>query len=126
MDSVERPLSPHLGVYRWQITNSLSILHRATGVFLSIGALVLVCWLVALASGPQAYENVEAWYASGWFRLPLAAWTFCFFYHLANGIRHLFWDAGACFEPAQIRAGGWLVVAFAAVATLAYSWLAIF
>jgi succinate dehydrogenase / fumarate reductase cytochrome b subunit len=126
MDGVERPLSPHLGVYRWQITNTLSILHRATGLFLGIGALVLVCWLVALASGPAAYENVHAWYSSGWFKLPLAGWSFCLFYHLANGIRHLFWDAGAGFEPAQIRIGGWLVVVFAVVATAGYSWLAIF
>ena len=126
MDGLERPLSPHLGVYRWQITNTLSILHRGTGLCLSIGGLVLVCWLVALASGPAAYGRVQAWYASEWFKLPLAGWSFCFFYHLANGVRHLFWDAGAGFEPARIRLGGWLVVAFAVLATAAYLALTVF
>lgn len=125
MDGVERPLSPHLGIYRWQITNSLSILHRMTGLFVSIGALVLVCWLVALASGPEAYAGVQGWYGSGWFKAPLIGWSFCFFYHLANGVRHLCWDAGAGFERAQIRAGGWAVIVFAVLATAAYSMLAI-
>lgn len=124
MDPAQRPLSPFM-MYRWQITNSLSILHRATGVFLALGALVLVCWLVALASGPETYERVFAFYSGSWFKLPLMAWAFCFFYHLANGVRHLFWDVGLGFEPAQIYVGGYLVVAFAVVATAAVSFLAI-
>lgn len=125
MDPVERPLSPHLDIYRWQVTNTLSIVHRATGVFMSVGALVLVYWLVALASGPEAYANVQTLYASGWFKLPLIGWAFCFFYHLANGVRHLVWDIGLGFEPAAIRAGGYLVVAVAVLATAAFSLLAI-
>jgi len=124
MDGVERPLSPHM-VYRWQVTNSLSIVHRATGVFLSLGILVLVAWLMALASGPQAYQNAQQLFASTWFKLALVGWTFCFFYHMANGIRHLFWDVGAGFESGQIRASGWSVVAVAVVATGAYSYLLI-
>lgn len=120
MGSVERPLSPHLGVYRWQVTNSLSILHRLTGLYLSLGALVLVWWLVALASGPAAYAGVLDVLTSGWFRLPVIGWVFCFFYHLANGIRHLFWDAGKGFEPRVYTASGWAVVAFSVLATLVY------
>lgn len=125
MQSAERPVSPHLGVYRWQVTNGLSILHRATGLALSLGLLVFVCWLIALASGPQAYAGVHAFYASGWFKLPLVGWSFCFFFHFANGIRHLCWDAGVGFSHAQIRAGGWTAVIVAVAATLIFSLIAI-
>jgi len=125
MDGQERPLSPHLQVYRWQITNTLSILHRFTGLMLSLGLLVLTCWLIAIASGADAFAGVQALYASAWFKLPLAGWAFCFFYHLANGIRHLAWDVGYGFEHHVIRAGGWAVVVFAVIATLVYTWAAI-
>ena len=90
MDGQQRPLSPHLQIYRWQVTNTLSIVHRATGVMLSLGLLVLVYWLVAIASGPEAFVNAQALYGAAWFKLPLAGWAFCFFFHLGNGIRHLF------------------------------------
>jgi len=126
MDRVDRPLSPHVFHYRWQITMTLSILHRATGVALSIGVLVLVCWLVALAGGASVYERVRSVYSTVWF-LPLyVGWAFCVFYHLANGIRHLCWDAGVGFGHQQIRIGGWLVVIFAILATAAYSMFVIF
>jgi len=121
MQSAERPISPHMGIYSWQVTNGLSILHRLTGLALTLGLLVFVCWLVALASGADAYADVYAFYASPWFKLPLAGWAFCFFYHLANGIRHLFWDVGLGFSHAQIRAGGWTVVIAAVVATVVFS-----
>lgn len=124
MGSVERPLSPHLGIYRWHITMTLSILHRITGLYLSLGVIVLVWWLVALASGPEAYSGALGVLASGWFRLPVIGWIFCFFYHLANGIRHLCWDVGAGFEPRTYRISGWVVVAASALATLAYSLVA--
>lgn len=124
MGRVERPLSPFL-IYRWQVTNSLSILHRLTGVALSAGLLVLTCWLIALATGPEAYADVQALFASSWFKVPLAGWAFCFFYHFANGIRHLFWDTGLGFEPGQIRASGWAVVVTAVVATAVYALIAI-
>lgn len=121
MDRVERPLSPHATLYRWQITNTLSILHRATGVFLTLGALVLVWWLMSLAAGATAYQTAGGLLGSGLFKLLATGWIFCFFYHLANGIRHLFWDVGVGFEPNQIRASGWAVVVFAAAATAAYA-----
>lgn len=124
MGSVERPLSPHLGIYRWQVTNLLSIVHRLTGLYLSLGALVLVWWLVALASGPAAYARALDVLASGWFRLPIVGWVFCFFYHLANGVRHLFWDVGLGFEPRTFRISGWAVGLVSVLATLIYSLVA--
>ena len=125
MDRVDRPLSPFL-VYRWQITNTLSIVHRLTGIALSFGLIVLVAWLVAAASGPDAYgAAMDGVFATIWFKVALVGWTFCFFYHLANGIRHLVWDTGRAFEPAQIQVGGWLVVIAALVATVVYSFLVI-
>ena len=125
MDRVDRPLSP-FWVYRWQITNTLSILHRATGLALSIGLILLVAWLVAVAGGESVYAAAaQSVFAATWFKLPLIGWTFCFFFHFANGIRHLVWDVGGGFEPAQIRLGGWLVVVLALIATAAYSLLVI-
>lgn len=125
MAGVERPVSPHAGIYRWEITNTLSILHRLTGIALSAGLLVVVCWLVALASGPETYARVHEFYSAAWFKVPLLGWTFCLFYHLANGIRHLFWDLGLGFGHAQIRASGWAVVGVAVIAAGAYGALAI-
>jgi succinate dehydrogenase / fumarate reductase cytochrome b subunit len=126
MDRADRPLSPHVFHYRWQITMTLSILHRMTGIVLSIGILVLVCWLTALASGEAVYERVRSAYSAIWFLPFYLGWVFCVFYHFANGIRHLFWDVGVGFEHHQIRIGGWLVVAFALAATAAYSAFVIF
>ncbi len=105
---------------------TLSILHRMTGVVLSIGLLVLVCWLTALASGADAWQRVQAFYSAVWLLPFYMAWVFCFFYHLANGIRHMCWDVGYGFEPGQIRAGGVIVVVFAVAATIAYSALVLF
>jgi succinate dehydrogenase / fumarate reductase cytochrome b subunit len=126
MDRAERPLSPHVFHYRWGITMTLSILHRMTGVVLSIGLLVLVCWLTALASGEGAYERVRSFYSVVWF-LPLyIGWVFSFFYHLANGVRHMCWDVGVGFESNQIQIGGWLVVIVAIAATAAFSAVVVF
>ena len=118
MSSNERPLSPHVGVYAWQISNTLSILHRATGVMLSLGAVALVGWLVSIVAGPAAYASVNGFFASPIGALMLFGWTFCFFYHLANGIRHLFWDSGRGFDKQRARQSGWLVVGIAVVLTL--------
>ena len=105
---------------------TLSILHRMTGLVLSGGLLVLVCWLVALAAGEAVYDRVLSFYSVVWF-LPLyLAWVFCFFYHLANGIRHMFWDVGYGFESNQIRAGAVLVVLFAIAATAVFAALVVF
>lgn len=124
MDRVERPLSPHVTIYRWQITNSLSILHRLAGLAMSVGIAFFIWWLVALASGDAAYAGAERIFANPWFKVPLFGWILVFFYHLANGLRHLLWDAGFGFDRAKIRIGGWAVVLVAVVATVVYSWLA--
>ena len=126
MDGVERPLSPHLQVYRFQITMVLSSLHRITGLLLTVGAVVFAWWLIALASGAEAYRSVELLYSTWPFKLLLTGWTFCFFFHLCNGVRHLFWDAGRGFEPAQYRASGWAVVVVSIVVSAVYSFLVIF
>ncbi|HEW98689.1 MAG: succinate dehydrogenase, cytochrome b556 subunit [Candidatus Parabeggiatoa sp. nov. 3] len=89
-----RPLSPHLQIYKPQLTSVMSILHRATGIFLSLGTLVLVYWLMAAADGPEAYQQAISLLASWFGLLLLFGWSISLFYHLCNGIRHLFWDAG--------------------------------
>lgn len=125
MQGVQRPLSPHLQVYRWGITMWLSSLHRITGLLLSVGAIALAVWLIALASGAQSYAAVQRLFASGAFKVLLVGWTFCFFLHLANGVRHLAWDTGAGFDKKTISASGWTVIVFTVIATAAFSWLAI-
>src|SRR5216684_3272212 len=118
MRSADRPLSPHLQIYRWQLTSVLSILHRATGVVLSAGAILLVWWLVAAASGPEVYEGVEDFLGSWLGLLLLFGWTVSLFYHLCNGIRHLVWDTGRGLELKSVYAGGWAVLALTAALTI--------
>ncbi|MFQ6017952.1 MAG: succinate dehydrogenase, cytochrome b556 subunit [Kiloniellaceae bacterium] len=118
-----RPLSPHLQVYRAQLTSVLSILHRITGVALAIGTLLLVYWLVAAASGAEAYETARGLIGSLIGRLLLFGWTVALFYHLSNGIRHLFWDAGLGFDLATVYRSGRAVIVATAVLTL-ISWIA--
>jgi succinate dehydrogenase / fumarate reductase cytochrome b subunit len=122
MTTGERPLSPHLQIYRWQITMTLSILHRATGMWLAFGTLLLARWLLALASGPEAYAPVQEWNASWLGRLFLFSWTWALFYHLCNGIRHLAWDAGLGFEIPNVYRSGWAVVIASVALTLA-AWI---
>jgi succinate dehydrogenase / fumarate reductase, cytochrome b subunit len=114
-----RPLSPDIQIYRPQLTSVLSITHRVTGIALSVGAPLLVFWLIAAAAGPQAYSAIQG-ILSSWFGLVLMfGWTFSFFFHLCNGIRHLVWDAGYGFELHTIYASGWTVVAASMVLTAA-------
>jgi succinate dehydrogenase / fumarate reductase cytochrome b subunit len=119
MPARNRPVSPHLQIYRWQIGNTLSILHRFTGIALSLGLIALISWLVALASGEPSYAAASRLLSSPIGRLALMAWTFAFLYHLLNGIRHLFWDVGVGFERTQRHASGWLVVGSAAILSAA-------
>ncbi len=118
MPAPDRPLSPHLQIYRPQITSLLSIMHRLTGVALTAGTLLLTYWLVAAAYGPGAFADAQALIGSWIGQLVLWGFTFAIFYHLANGIRHLAWDFGWGFELMQLRTSGIAVVAFAAGATL--------
>ena len=106
----DRPLSPHLQVYRLQLTSALSFLHRLTGIFLSTGAAMLCCWLLTAAAGPEYYAWSE-WFLTSWLGYALlAAWSYCLFYHLCNGIRHLFWDVGIGFSLRATYASGVLMV----------------
>jgi succinate dehydrogenase / fumarate reductase cytochrome b subunit len=118
MSANKRPLSPHLQVYRPQLTSMLSILHRATGVVLALGLLPFIYWLAALASGPGSYDTAQSVMGSIIGRLFLFGWTLCFFYHLSNGIRHLFWDAGYGFDMGVLEKSGWLTVIAAVVLSL--------
>lgn len=123
MTTGNRPLSPHLQVYRPQLTSVLSITHRFTGVALVAGTLLLVWWLVAVATGPDAYAVLNGFIAHWIGRLLLFGWSFSLFYHLCNGIRHLFWDVGMGFELKALYASGWAMVAASLVLTLV-AWLA--
>jgi succinate dehydrogenase cytochrome b subunit len=122
MISSNRPLSPHLQVYRPQITSMLSILHRITGVALAVGTLLLTYWLVAAASGPESFATAQGIIGSFIGRLLLFGWSFALFYHLCNGIRHLVWDAGYGFEIDTATRSGWIVVGASAALTL-LSWV---
>jgi succinate dehydrogenase / fumarate reductase cytochrome b subunit len=121
---VRRPLSPHLQVYRPQITTVLSILHRITGVGLAGGTLLLVWWLVAAASGDDAYATVSGFLRSIVGILLLFCWTVALWYHFCNGIRHLAWDAGWGFGLREVHATGWAVVSATAVLTV-LTWIVV-
>jgi succinate dehydrogenase / fumarate reductase cytochrome b subunit len=122
MSTQNRPLSPHLQVYRPQLTSILSITHRATGVVLTLGTIVLTVWLVALASGRETFDAVSAVIGSLPGKLLLFLFSLALFYHLCNGIRHLFWDAGYGFEIEQVYASGKAAIGAAVVLTLV-TWL---
>ncbi len=114
-----RPLSPHLQVYRPQITMVLSILHRLTGVALGLGGLARVSGLAAAAAGPRAFAQAQAIAGSwlGW--LVLLGFTWALFYHLCNGIRHLFWDVGLGYELPTARLTGWCALLASLALTIA-------
>ncbi len=114
-----RPLSPNIQIYRPQLTSVLSIANRMTGVVLSVCAVVLVVWLIAAATGPQAYAAVQGAIASWVGQIVLFGCTFAFFLHLCGGIRHLVWDAGYGFDLRSIYVSGWVVVATSVALTMA-------
>ncbi|MCH7540102.1 MAG: succinate dehydrogenase, cytochrome b556 subunit [Proteobacteria bacterium] len=122
MTAENRPLSPHLQIYRPQLTSVLSILHRLTGIALAAGTLLLVWWLVAVAAGPAAFETVQGFIGSWFGRALLLGWSYALFYHLANGIRHLAWDAGWGFELKTVYLTGWMVI-WASVALTLLAWI---
>lgn len=114
-----RPLSPHLFIYRFGYTMALSILHRMTGLFLSVGIVLLAGWLAALAWSEATYLRFTSGNAATLLRIGLALWLVAFLYHLANGVRHLFWDAGLGLERAQARRSAKIVIAAVSVAAIA-------
>ena len=101
---VRRPLSPHLQIYRLQITSVLSIFHRITGVALATGTLLMTAWLVSAATSPDLFYSVQAFIFSWLGTLLLFGWTVALFFHFFNGIRHLVWDAGYGFDKSMLGA----------------------
>ena len=127
MASRARPLSPHLQIYRPEITSVLSILHRMTGVALAVGTLVLVYWLAAAAGGAESYQAAQGWIGSWIGYLAIFGWTWALFYHLSNGIRHLVWDTGRGLELDTAAKSGWaVVIASASLTALAWALALIF
>lgn len=122
MNKASRPLSPHVQVYRPQLTSVLSFSHRLSGIFLSLGAVLLVAWLMAAAAGSNSFIYLNAALASFPGLLLLLVWTLALFFHLCNGIRHLFWDAVIGFELKNIYLSGWIVV-FASVGLTLVTWV---
>jgi succinate dehydrogenase cytochrome b subunit len=118
MEPSQRPLSPHLQIYRPQLTSILSISHRAAGIALAVGTLLLVCWVISAASGPAALANLQHFLRSWFGMLILFGWSVALFFHLCNGIRHLFWDAGYGFELKTAYASGYAVLIATAVLTV--------
>jgi len=125
MNGNNRPLSPHLQIYRLPLAALLSILHRATGVFLSLGTLLLVWWLVSVAQGESGFNNANAIIGSWFGQLILFGWSFALFFHLSNGIRHLFWDAGYGFEINTVARSSVAVLAVSVTLTVSV-WLIVY
>ena len=122
MANRERPLSPHLQVYRWQVQMVTSILHRATGVILAVGSLLVVWGLLSLAAGPDAWAGFNATARSGLGFLVLFGWSWALSYHLINGIRHLVQDAGYAYKVDDFVRNSWFSVVGSLVVT-ALIWL---
>ena len=122
-----RPLSPHLSVYRFAYTMALSITHRITGVALAAGLLVLACWLLSAAAGPDSYAATVAVLSHWFFRVLLVAWLAAFLYHITSGIRHLLFDVGIGLEKSEARRSATvvIVVVLAALAACLYALFAV-
>ena len=113
----ERPLSPHLQIYRWTLTMTMSILHRATGVALAVGTLMLLWMLAAAALGEEAFNVFTGFAGSCIGQIMLFGWTVAMFYHSFNGIRHMCWDVGLGFEIKTAKMSGIVVLAATAIMT---------
>jgi succinate dehydrogenase / fumarate reductase cytochrome b subunit len=123
MSNNGRPLSPHISIYRWPITMTVSILHRATGIALSVGFVVLSLWLFDAASGAEHYGVLMSYLDTVVGKILLIGWSFSFFFHLGNGVRHFFWDIGRGFEKSTADASAWFVLIFAVVLTALFWWV---
>ncbi|NKC13531.1 MAG: succinate dehydrogenase, cytochrome b556 subunit [Gammaproteobacteria bacterium] len=122
MQSANRPLSPHLQIYRLPMLAILSITHRVTGVALCAGALLLVYWLAALAGGPQTFATAHSIMTSWLGLLMIIGFSWALYYHLCNGIRHLVWDTGHGLTLESAGVSGWMVLAASVLLTL-FTWL---
>lgn len=121
MTNPNRPLSPHLQVYRWQLTMALSIAHRATGIALCAGIPFLLYWIWSLTTGEAGYYRAQAFFASAFGQLVLFVLSASLFYHLCNGIRHLYWDLARGLDlPAVYRSGRVVLIATGALTVIAW------
>ena len=123
MAMTERPLSPHLQIYRPQLTSLLSIAHRGTGVLLTLGTPLLVYWLWSVGAGGDDYATAQGFFGSLFGRLVLFVWSYALFYHLCNGIRHLYWDVGGGYDIKTVYLTGYAVLIASGVLTVA-AWVA--
>ncbi len=124
MADKQRPLSPHIQVYRWQAQMVSSILHRATGVALAVGTLVVVCGLVRLAGGEDGFNDFRRLVGSPFGLVLMIGWSWALFYHLCNGVRHLVQDGGAGYQIEQFVRSSWLSVIGSVVLTvLVWAWV---
>jgi succinate dehydrogenase / fumarate reductase, cytochrome b subunit len=118
MADTRRPISPHLQIYKWQVQMATSILHRATGIVLAVGVLLIVWAMLSLAAGEDAFNQFKVCMGSPLGMLIMFGWSWAFFYHLCNGIRHLVQDAGAGYAIAQFKRSSWASVIVSIVLTL--------
>ncbi len=118
-----RPLSPHLTVYRWPITMILSIMHRVSGVALSFGFVIFAIWIGSISLGSRFYELAFGLLGSPIGQVLLWVWSFAFFFHLCNGIRHLYWDTGRGFTKNSVEFSAYIVIFFSVVITIIFWWL---
>ena len=118
MAQTQRPLSPHLQIYKWQVQMVTSILHRATGIALAVGTLMVLWGLLSLAAGEDAFNQFKVCMSSPLGMILMIGWTWSLFFHLCNGIRHLIQDAGAGYAIAQFVRSSWLSVIISIVLTL--------
>jgi succinate dehydrogenase / fumarate reductase cytochrome b subunit len=117
--AINRPISPHLTIYRPQISSMPSIVHRITGMGLGIGTIWLAWWLIAAASGPEAFAVVQGFSSSLIGRLLLLGFTWALAFHFMNGVRHLIWDLGYGFDLKSMELGGWIAVYGSVLLTIA-------
>jgi succinate dehydrogenase / fumarate reductase cytochrome b subunit len=108
--AVERPLSPHLGIYRMQIAMLMSIMHRITGAALYFGTILLAAWLVSAAMGERAFAEVNALFGHPLGKLVLFGYTWAVAHHMLGGMRHLLWDTGRAMDPRSADILGWLTI----------------
>ena len=121
-EQMNRPLSPHLQIYRLPLTAIVSITHRATGVMVAVGMIYLVNWLMGIASGPEQFTETQSFIDSILGRMLLFIFSFALFFHFVHGIRHLFWDAGYTFDRAELDRLATLEI-IAAIGLTLFVWL---
>lgn len=118
MANTQRPLSPHIQVYRWQVQMVSSILHRATGIALSVGTILVVCGLLELAGSEDSFNEYKSLIGSPVGMILLLGWSWALFYHLCNGVRHLIQDSGTGYTIPQFVRSSWLSAICSVVLTV--------